>query len=45
MEIYVDDFFVKSKEPEQHIEDMRKAFRVLQLYKMKLNPRKCAFEV
>lgn len=43
MEVYVDDLLVKSKEPEQHVEDLREAFGVLRQHKMKLNPTKCAF--
>ncbi|XP_042962726.1 uncharacterized protein LOC122297003 [Carya illinoinensis] len=45
MEVYVDDLLVKSKEPAQHLVDLRTAFEVLRHYKMRLNPWKCAFEV
>lgn len=45
MEVYVDDLLVKSKKLEQHGEDLREAFGVLQYYKMKLNPKNFAFEV
>lgn len=45
MEVYIDDLLVKSKEHEQDIPYLREAFGVLQWYRMKLNPTKCAFEV
>lgn len=45
VEVYVEDLLVKSKEPEVHINDLHEAYAVLQKYKMKLNPVKCAFEV
>ncbi|XP_024018662.1 uncharacterized protein LOC112090784 [Morus notabilis] len=45
MEVYVDDMLVKSKKTEDHVDDLRRMFGVLRAYKMKLNPRKCAFGV
>ncbi|XP_042952216.1 uncharacterized protein LOC122289297 [Carya illinoinensis] len=45
MEVYVDDLLVKSKEPAQHLLDLRTAFGVLHLYRMRLNPSKCAFGI
>lgn len=45
MEVYVDDLVVKSKEPKQHIPDLQEASDVLQWYKLKLNPIRCAFGV
>lgn len=43
MEVYVDDLLVKIKELEQHVIDLKEAFRVLWHCKMKLNPTKCVF--
>ncbi|RDX78742.1 Retrovirus-related Pol polyprotein from transposon 17.6, partial [Mucuna pruriens] len=45
IELYVDDMIVKSKTPEQHVEDLRKLFERLQKYKLRLNPAKCTFGV
>ena len=45
MEVYVDDMLVKSLKAKQHIENLRKIFGVLRMYKMKLNPAKCEFGV
>ncbi|XP_024030694.1 uncharacterized protein LOC112094325 [Morus notabilis] len=45
MEVYVDDMLVKSKKTEDHVEDLRRMFGVLRAYKMKVNPRKCAFGI
>lgn len=45
MEVYVDDLLVKSKEPTQHLADLRESFEILWNYKMMLNPAKCAFGV
>lgn len=43
MKVYMDDVLVKSREFDQHIEDLRKAFPILRRYQMKLNPTTCAF--
>lgn len=43
--MYVDDLLIKSKEPKRHTTDLREAFRVLRIYKMKLNPAKCTFAI
>ncbi|KAL0440483.1 UNVERIFIED_CONTAM: hypothetical protein Slati_2531300 [Sesamum latifolium] len=43
MEVYVDDMLVKSKEARNHVEDLEETFAVLRKYRLKLNPRKCAF--
>lgn len=40
MEVFIYDLLVKSKEPSQHLDDLREAFAVLRQYKMKLNPAK-----
>lgn len=45
MEVYVNDFLVKSKEPTEHLVDLREYFMVRRKYKMKLNLTKCVFEV
>jgi len=45
VEIYVDDMLVKSKEEEDHLDDLRETFNMLRQYSMKLNPSKCAFGV
>lgn len=45
MEVCLEDLFVKSSEPKQHILDLQEAFDVLRHYKMKLNPIKCTFGV
>ncbi|XP_012833285.1 PREDICTED: uncharacterized protein LOC105954155 [Erythranthe guttata] len=45
MEVYVDDMLVKSKETNEHIDDLRETFTTLRKYGMKLNPTKCAFGV
>ena len=36
---------VKSRREEDHLENLRETFNTLHFYNMKLNPRKCAFEV
>ena len=45
MEVYIDDMLVKSMERSDHAEHLQKAFELLRVYGMKLNPLKCAFEV
>ncbi|XP_028060408.1 uncharacterized protein LOC114264016 [Camellia sinensis] len=45
IECYVDDLVVKTKEKENHVEDLRKIFERLRRYKLKMNPLKCAFGV
>ncbi|XP_050290085.1 uncharacterized protein LOC126728274 [Quercus robur] len=45
VEVYVDDMLVKSKEEENHLDDLRETFNTLRQYNMKLNPSKCAFGV
>ena len=44
-EVYVDDMLVKSKEEENHLDDLKETFNILRQYSMKLNPAKCAFRV
>ncbi|RDX78073.1 hypothetical protein CR513_41702, partial [Mucuna pruriens] len=45
IEVYMDDMIVKSKSPEQHVDDLRKLFERLRKYKLRLNPAKCTFSV
>lgn len=45
VEVYVDDMIIKSKDEEAHAADVRKVFKVLQKYRLKLNSQKCTFEV
>lgn len=45
MEVYIDDMVVKSKKAEDHLRDLKVAFRILDQYNMKLNPAKCHFGV
>ena len=45
MEVYVDNMLVKSKEGEDHLDDLKETFNTLKQYSMKLNPSKCAFGV
>ena len=45
MEVYVDNMLVKSLTIEQHIEDLTDIFSSLRLFNMRLNPKKCIFEV
>ncbi|KAK4390035.1 Retrovirus-related Pol polyprotein from transposon [Sesamum angolense] len=45
VELYVDNMLVKSKEAQNHVADLEETFSILRKYKLKLNPRKCAFEV
>ena len=45
MEVYIDDMVVKSVKAENHVQDLRKAFDILDQYNMKLNPAKCHFGV
>ena len=44
MEVYVDDMLVKSKEEENHLDDLKETFETLRQYDMKLNPTKCTFK-
>nr|XP_023896956.1 uncharacterized protein LOC112008835 [Quercus suber] len=45
VEVYVDDMLVKSKEEDDHLDDLRETFNTLRQYCIKLNPSKCAFGV
>uniref|UniRef100_A0A803PK57 RNase H type-1 domain-containing protein n=1 Tax=Cannabis sativa TaxID=3483 RepID=A0A803PK57_CANSA len=45
MEVSIDDMLVISKTPGEHYTDLEEAFLVLRRYRMKLNPKKCTFDV
>ncbi|KAJ0742766.1 putative nucleotidyltransferase, Ribonuclease H [Helianthus annuus] len=45
MEVYIDDMVVKSKKAQDHLQDIKGAFDILDKYNMKLNPAKCHFGV
>jgi hypothetical protein len=45
IENYVDDIVVKSKRREDHLETLKMVFERCHLYKLKMNPLKCAFGV
>ncbi|GLU06483.1 hypothetical protein SLE2022_235150 [Rubroshorea leprosula] len=45
IEIYIDDTVVKSKTRLGHFDVLRKVFDRCRLYKLKMNPAKCAFGV
>ena len=45
VEVYVDDMLVKSREEEDHLDDLRETFNTFRQYNMQLNPSKCAFGV
>ena len=45
IEVYVDDMLIKSKEEENHLDDLKETFNTLRQYSMKLNLAKCAFRV
>ncbi|XP_062119250.1 uncharacterized protein LOC133833000 [Humulus lupulus] len=45
MEIYIDDMVIKSRQGVSHVDDLTECFDILDSYRMKLNPTKCAFGV
>ena len=45
LEDYVDDIVVKSKKCENHVKVLRKAFERCRVFKLRMNPLKCAFGV
>ncbi|GKV36284.1 hypothetical protein SLEP1_g44433 [Rubroshorea leprosula] len=45
IEIYINDFVVKSKTRLGHFDVLRKVVEKCRLYKLKMNPVKCAFDV
>ena len=44
-EVYVDDMISKSKTEEEHLVNLRKLFKRLHKYQLRLNPTKCTFGV
>ena len=45
LEDYVDDIVVKSKKREDHVKILRKVFERCRVFKLRMNPLKCAFGV
>ena len=45
IEVYVDDMIAKSKPEEEHLVNLRRLFKRLRKYQLRLNPTKCTFEV
>nr|GEW28530.1 hypothetical protein [Tanacetum cinerariifolium] len=45
IEVYVDDLVVKSHTEAKMVRDIEETFRTLQKINMKLNPKKCSFEL
>jgi hypothetical protein len=45
VEVYIDDVVVKTQEGEGLISDLAETFDNLRKFKMKLNPKKCIFDV
>ena len=45
VEVYMDNMLVKSKEDEDHLDDLKETFNTLKQYSMKLNLAKCTFGV
>ena len=43
IELYVDDMIAKSRTPSDHLIDLRKLFKRLVKYRLRLNPKKCVF--
>ena len=44
IEVYVDDMIAKSHTPRDYLTDLRKLFKCLVKYRLRLNPNKCVFE-
>jgi len=45
IKVYVDDMIAKSKTEEEHLVNLRKLFKRLCKYRLRLNPTKCTFGV
>jgi hypothetical protein len=45
VEIYIDDIVVKSTSTGGHLEDLRQVFERTKRFRLKMNPKKCAFGV
>ena len=44
IEVYVDDMITKSRNPRDYLMDLRKLFKHLVKYRLRLNPNKCVFQ-
>ena len=44
-QVYIDDMLVKSQREDDHLDDLKETFYSLRFYNMRLNLRKCMFEV
>jgi len=45
IEVYVDDILVKSKQGQDHLQELEEVFKILKMYKLRLKPKKSAFGV
>jgi len=45
IEVYMDDIIAKSKEQEDHCQNLKKLVKRLRKYQLMLNPAKCSFGV
>jgi hypothetical protein len=45
VEIYIDDVVVRSTSIAGHLEDLRQVFEQTRRFRLKMNPKKCAFGV
>ena len=45
VKVFIDDMIVKSKDREGHIANLRKFFKRIKEYRLRLNPQKCTFGV
>ncbi|WKA00157.1 hypothetical protein VitviT2T_018544 [Vitis vinifera] len=45
MEVYMDDMIVKSRSRSDHLAALKRFFKRIQKFKLRLNPKKCTFGV
>ena len=45
VEVYVDDMIIKSRGIENHLPALERFFEMIKQFRLRLNPRKCTFEV
>ena len=45
VEVYIDDMIVKSRDKANHLEALKRFFERIQKFRLRLNPKKCTFEV
>ncbi|GJX14577.1 reverse transcriptase domain-containing protein [Tanacetum coccineum] len=45
LEVYIDDLVIKSRTEDEVVRDIEETFKTLRKINMKLNPKKCTFEV